>query len=304
MTTDSAPPTGVTLGYYAVGFFDLLGQQDYLRAMKNLPTPGDTDAFAKLGDDLKNTHGAVKMMRQLFAKFFELYTPKPPDDPSLTLEERAVFAKMISHPIQFQGFSDSMLAFMSVHDADEARLPTQGILGIFTSAGVTFLGSMLNGHPIRGGIDIGIGFEPEAGEIYGPALSRAYALESKIAQYPRVVVGEELVKWLTELGRQDVTDIFSRTSQNTANECLSCLTYDTDGVAIIDYLGPYFASLAAKAELDASPIHGAYETVKKFAARYKEEKNSQLAFRYASLRRYFEARMPLWQDHHGPKAES
>jgi len=37
MTTDSASPTGVTLGYYVVGFFDLLGQQDYLRAMRRLP---------------------------------------------------------------------------------------------------------------------------------------------------------------------------------------------------------------------------------------------------------------------------
>jgi hypothetical protein len=72
MTTASASSTSVTLEYYVVGFFDLLGQQGYLRAIKSLPTPDDTAAFAKLGDDLKNTHGAVKMMRQLFAKFFEL----------------------------------------------------------------------------------------------------------------------------------------------------------------------------------------------------------------------------------------
>jgi len=185
-----------------------------------------------------------------------------------------------------------------------ARMPTQGILGIFIAAGLTFLGSMLNGHPIRGGIEIGIGFEPDPGEIYGPALSRAYALESKTAQYPRVVVGDELVKFITALSQQEITDRCSIVSRNMANECVQCLTYDSDGVAIIDYLGPYFAGLAAKAELDASPIHGAYDTVKKFSSRYKDEKNSLLAFRYASLRRYFEARMPLWQDHHGPKAES
>jgi len=185
-----------------------------------------------------------------------------------------------------------------------ARMPTQGILGIFIAAGLTFLGSMLNGHPIRGGIEIGIGFEPDPGEIYGPALSRAYALESKTAQYPRVVVGDELVKFITALSQQEITDRCSIVSRNMANECVQCLTYDSDGVAIIDYLGPYFAGLAAKAELDASPIHGAYDTVKKFSSRYKDEKNSLLAFRYASLRRYFEARLLRWKDHTGPKTGS
>ncbi len=34
------------------------------------------------------------------------------------------------------------------------------------------------------------------GEIYGTALERAYVLESEVAKYPRIVIGDELWKYL------------------------------------------------------------------------------------------------------------
>ena len=48
------------------------------------------------------------------------------------------------------------------------------------------------GRPLRGGIDVGLGLEITADEVYGPALERAHYLESRLADYPCVLVGDEL----------------------------------------------------------------------------------------------------------------
>jgi hypothetical protein len=55
---------------------------------------------------------------------------------------------------------------------------------------------MSQGWPIRGGIELGLAMDIDNDDIYGPALARAYTLESKVAQYPRIVIGEELILYL------------------------------------------------------------------------------------------------------------
>jgi hypothetical protein len=193
-------------------------------------------------------------------------------------------------------FSDSLIVFMSLDSTKGAEVPTQGIMGIFAAAALTFLGCLHIGHPIRGGIDVGLGFEPTPGEIYGPALSRAYALESKVAQYPRIVIGEELVRCIGEIENQCSNDAYSSATHMVASHCMKAIEYDKDGLPFIDYLGPYFKDLISKSANDATFVDMAYDKVIGFGNKYKDERNSQLAFRYTLLRSYFEDRMPLWAD--------
>jgi len=49
---------------------------------------------------------------------------------------------------------------------------------------------------LRGGIDVGLATEIGPGEIYGTALERAYVLKSKEAEYQRIVIGDELCRYL------------------------------------------------------------------------------------------------------------
>lgn len=294
MTTES---DSLSLEYYVVGFFDLLGQQDFLRNLRSLPKKTDETALAKTREDLKNTYGAVLRMRKLFSDTFDTYAQrKLPDTGLLTPAQQHIYNRMNNNPIRFQGFSDSMIVFLSLHNTDEAKIHTRGILGIFAAAALTSIGSLAVGHPIRGGIDVGLGFQPSTNEIYGPALSRAYTLESNVANYPRIVVGEELIRYLNETGAQPATDEFSKMSIQVAANCIKCLAYDDDGIPFIDYLGPYFRTLIGDTAQDASFIDKAYDQVIKFSTRYKTAKNSQLAFRYTLLRNYFEDRLPLWAD--------
>jgi len=293
MTSDEQ--YSLTLEYYVAGFFDLLGQQEHLRNLRQLPGKDDASALARTREDLKNTYGAVLGMRKLFASAFDSYARKPLATDSFTPEQRAVYLQMNNNPIQFYGFSDSMLVFLSVRTTDAAKLPARGVLGIIVAAALTAIGTLGVGHPIRGGIDLGVGFQPKEGEFYGPALSRAYTLESRMADYPRIVVGDELITYLQQTHNNPASDAFATESKSIAGDCTNCLALDDDGMPFIDYLGPYFRQLLGKAG-DATFIDEAYQQVVRFANRFKQEKNSKLAFRYTLLRNYFEARLPLWAD--------
>jgi hypothetical protein len=295
MQDNTTEPNSFSYEYYAVGFFDLLGQQDHLRRLQHLPNKNDAAAIAKTREDLKNSYGAVMGMRKMFADTFRTYIRKPLPTDSLTPEQRATYLQMDNNPIKFQGFSDSMLVYLSLCNTENAKLHTRGILGILTAAALTFIGCLGIGHPIRGGIDLGPGFEPAENEFYGPALSRAYTLESKIANYPRIIVGDELIQYLTLTHNQSQTGPLAAESKNIAKTCITCLAYDDDGIPFVDYLGPYFRDLLATTD-GAKFINMAYNYVIQFSTRFKKEKNSQLAFRYTLLRNYFESRLPLWEN--------
>lgn len=200
----------INLGYYAVAFFDLLGQQDRLRNFRSLPNPNSPAEVDAARQTLPETYGAVTDMRKFFTNAFKSFSGarQKLDTSKLTPEQRKLFGQLTNNPIKTQQFSDSIVVYMSLRSSETAKLPTRGIYGILGGAATTFMACLSKGHPIRGGIDVGIAFEPTSGnEIYGPALSRAYALESRIANYPRIVIGEELVKFLESMRDHPPEDV-------------------------------------------------------------------------------------------------
>ncbi len=281
-------------GHYAVAFMDLLGQQDFLRnlhSVPNLDNPQEVDTIKK---HLENTYGAVTTMRKLFNTSFEAFSKRNTDLSKLTTDQRIKFKELTNNPIKFQSFSDSVVIFMPLR-TDTAKLPMRGIFGILGAAATVFTCSLANGHPIRGGIDVGLGMEITENEIYGPALSRAYTLESKIANYPRIIVGNELLRYLEITRDQEPIDETAIVAKKTAEDCIKCLAEDDDGHLFIDYLGEFYRDMFGEI-IDVSIIQKAYFHVMDFAAKYQKEKKSKLAFRYTLLRNYFENRLPLWKD--------
>src|SRR5689334_10635074 len=74
--TESRPIEGsasdtftISLQTYAVGFFDLLGQQERLRSL-TIPNKGDPAAIARTREDIRQTYGAVRGMREIFKDSF------------------------------------------------------------------------------------------------------------------------------------------------------------------------------------------------------------------------------------------
>jgi hypothetical protein len=278
-------------GYYLVAFFDLLGQQEELRQMHSLPNLAVETEVEKFSARVKQTYGAVKGMRTSFRSFFNSFTKSQVDTFQLDPAQRLIFEQCKSNDIKIQQFSDCIAIFMPLRD-DINKLPMRGVFGVLAAAATTFLSCLAYGQPVRGGIDVGLAIEIDNDEIYGPALSRAYNLESSVAQYPRVVIGEELIKYLNAHCNQEEKDIFSKISKESANACLKLLAIDDDGYPFIDYLGEYFKE-SMDETYNLEIIEKAYGFVMTESEKHKAQKNPKLAFKYTLLRNYFEERRTI-----------
>ena len=87
-----------------------------------------------------------------------------------------------------------------------------------------------------------------------------YELESKVAEYPRIVIGQERINYLTQLTNghkqlpeQDKEDI--DLCKLMATRCLKMIVQDLDGVPILDYLGKEFfqGAMLFLVEIPGSP---------------------------------------------------
>ena len=134
-----------------------------------------------------------------------------------------------------------------------------------------------------------------AGEIYGTALERAYLLECNVAQYPRIVIGEELWNYLNCVLREfgNRSDGLARAITAIAEKCIGLIAKDTDGQSILDYLGPVVLGNSVPAHKD-SIIRPAYEFVLAEQQRLAAAGNLKLVERYSLIRQYFESKLPLW----------
>lgn len=86
---------------------------------------------------------------------------------------------------------------------------------------------------IRGGITCGSLVHTDD-LIFGPAMNDAYYLESKVANYPRIVVGEKFEEFIEELGEDNLTYLVKQELIRNENETISyidCLALSTNKVA-------------------------------------------------------------------------
>lgn len=286
--------TKLGLGYHVVAFVDLMGQQELLRSLTKLPDEGNEEEYRELVSNLKDTYGAVKTMRESLQKFITSFEKQSIKPEGLPKEKKALFRELTNNPIRVHQFSDFVLAFLSLRSDQGAKLPMRGIYGILGASALTQLVSLASGHPIRGGIDLGVNLDIKHNEIYGASLARAYALESHIANYPRVVVGTELRNYLIQASMQSTNDEISKISSAMANSCLNMLAVDDDGYPFIDFLGEHFKDENEKLGFGNELVVKAYGFVLSSSAKFQEKQSSKLAFKYTLLRNYMESRLHLW----------
>ena len=274
------------MSYYLVAFIDMLGQQELLRNLKKLPDSNKPEENELFFETIKKTYGSVRAMQNSFADFFSGYSKRQPDEEGLTGKQKNIIKQLCNNPIKFQRFSDCIAISLSLRD-DVNKVPMRGIYGILGASAITFLTCLARGCPIRGGIDVGLGMEIRKNEIYGPSLSRAYTLESHIAQYPRLVLGEELIQYLHYHASVEPENEHETLRKITSQHCLDLLLTDDDGYPIVDYLGKNliadnYDELVAKA----------YKEILKKSVEFQKTKNTKLATRYSKLQGYFEKKVP------------
>jgi len=283
-----------SVGWYFVAFIDVLGQGHLLRGMRDLPEKTDKKEMAEFIALLKKTVGTVTGMRDLFNEFFKGLSRYEFDLSPFTPEQQKLLSQVKSNHLKSHMFSDSVILYFPLRD-DANKVPVGGVYAALAAAATTFIVMLASGHAIRGGIDVGVGIEISDTEVYGSALYRAYELERRTAQYPRIVLGDSLISYIQSKRSISRGDFFAAANKITAELCTKLIAVDTDGVPFLDYLGEGFKQNIAK---DSIPdiVKKAYDFVMQESSRCQEARDSKLAFRYTLLRNYFEARMHLWHN--------
>ena len=271
------------LGHHLVVFLDVLGQRDKFRGLKR---PANAQEEAEVTEVLRQTAGFVVELRTVFQKQFEAFEAGTPNMQRHTKE--------LLRP-SFIGFSDSFVASVPLREEGHELVPIVTVFSALSAACVVMLTALASKHPLRGGIDVGLATEIGPGEIYGTALERAYLLECRVAKYPRLVIGDELWRYLNaalaNFERQ--TTPVSKAITAIVKKTMQMIATDTDGQRILDYLGSVVVE-------NAGPDHGklmiqpAYNFVLAEQKRILAKGDPELIGRYVLLRNYFESRLAAW----------
>jgi hypothetical protein len=289
-TQDQSTQKDNLIGWHVVAFLDLLGQQDALRkvtALPNLERQEEVDAFKR---KVIEFYEPLKALRKWFGDSIISYMDGGIKD--RTSKEQEILQKFRSTPIFYRNLSDCVIVNIPLRD-DIGKFPGRAIFGILAASAITFISCISHKWAIRGGIDLGLAMELDGDEIYGPAIARAYALESKVAQYPRIVIGKELISYFKEMekviGNPDIS-IDDRVNAGVTIKSQELIAEDYDGQIIVDYLGVNIRNAFPHPEI----IHQAYKFIIEECVRHKKTGNSKLGFRYTLIRNYFESRLPEW----------
>ncbi|KAF0190798.1 MAG: hypothetical protein FD165_2356 [Gammaproteobacteria bacterium] len=273
---------------YCVSFIDLLGQREALHGQGLLPvlnTDADREAFLTI---IRESIGAIiRLQRDAETMVKRVIEPDPnsPFRSTLSDEERVTWDAMQFTRLTTQRWSDGLVSFVSLGDRDIKCL-MNGIYSIFCLSGTLCFLGLTRGKPVRGAIDVAWGMELHVGELYGPAVVRAYELESEVAQYPRIVVSSRTIQFLQACSRNTDTDPFSRFNRALADLCLKMLIPDADGSWTLHYLGESFRWSVTQ-DNHVVLYNEAYAFVMAQLRKHQDSGNSKLAFRYSHLMGYF-----------------
>jgi len=280
--------TDIIAANYCISFVDLLGQRDEYKGEGFLPIfKNNKDRerfFKKIKKTIKPIYNLQKdasnMMKSAF-KHEDFLRGKLP----LTLQEAR--EKMSEVKLKQQRWSDGLVFFVSLQ-AGDVKCPIGGIFYLFGFVGTLFFLGLCKKRPLRGSIDIAWGVELNPGEIYGAAVATAYELESEIAQYPRIVIGERTVEYLTVEMNSPASGVYNRFNSVLAKLCLDMIDIDFDGNYILDYLGKGFKESITK-QIHDKLFHRAFKFVTEQLALWKKKKDTKLSMRYSHLFSYFQA---------------
>ena len=272
------------LEHHLVAFLDVLGQREKFKALK---LPQTESQVADVTESLRQTAGFVLELRRVFEQRFTSFESGLTNLKGHTTE-----------PIRpkFVGFSDSFVISVPLGRHGSELVPIVSVFSALSAAATVMLTSLASRHPLRGGIDVGLAAEMGPAVIYGSALERAYLLECKEAEYPRIVIGDELCRYLDAalINFQGQATPEARSITAIIVKIREWITIDSDGKKILDYLGPAMAELARSGDERRRAIKPIYEFVLAEQKQINEANNIKLIPRYQAFRHYVEARLPLW----------
>lgn len=276
---------------YLVSFVDILGQRSVLREIKGIPA--NEEEKAVFISNIKKTIVKVEVLRRAFKNYFTSAQSHTPNTDLVSPEDRDEFIACQKSEAYFYGFSDSIIIAVPLMSTDENCTAINGVFSSFiATSGIGLLGLASN-IILRGGLDVGVATEIEEKEIYGPALERAYFLESNMAEYPRFVVGKDLIQYILWVENQEYKTRLGFVAKNVAKKCREMIVQDGDGNFMLDFMGK-ISKESADNSIGTDVVKQVWDLVVSQYKEYSESDNHKLASRYFRLLRYVESRIKLW----------
>ena len=290
--TEEIKQDHVSVGHYAVAFLDLLSQKDRLAKLNELPQ--NDKQMHEFIINLKKSVGVVDMFRKAMIASIAV-TELPLLNGAMTSDPRfsCLWSDVYKIKIRHKFFSDCFVLWVPLR-SDQGGIPVAAVFHLMQSVSYVFSVALGLGHTCRGGIDIGVAGEFFAGEIYGPALSNAYRLESEKANYPRIVIGKSLQKYLAieRPSSHQAQEIPSIVRRKINQSCSDLIATDQDGQYILDYFG-----LGAAQMMGAHSL-GLYDKALLFClsqiSEFSDAANTKLLSKYTLLHQYLRSREYLW----------
>lgn len=299
MATSKEQPTTprgngeVTIGWYVVALVDFLGQSSELAKWDFVPDDTGTEAWVPA---VRKTYGRVLRWRKEFNQRYAAYVQNllQFDDryaSSVPVELRRQFVESGKTTIHKRHFSDTLMVYSPLQNK-LGYWQISNVLGMIAACGAFMLGGLCSGTPFRGAIEAGVlthfPADPDGcpGDPYGPALAKAHYLESKIADYPRIVVGPGVLRYLDWLEGRPGHDALTETNRDAAKLCRGYIAKDADGRWIVDYLNQAFATAGGRGNL-RSLQEQAFAFVQSELGRFRQEEDEKLTKRYERLEAYF-----------------
>ena len=279
--------------HYLVVFFDHLGQRERLRKITGIPTnEKEKEKFIEI---TRESIGRVLQIRETFNNYFQSSTLYQPDSNLVPPEYRDEFlASQKCAELNFYGMSDAIIIAVPLKNDDDNCSAVNGIYQtLIAVCGIALLSLSYFKVSMRAGIDIGIATQIDEKEIYGPALESAYKLECNFAEYPRLLVGRELINYLFWVETRKCSTKIGLVAKEMAKFCRRMIIQDTDGRYMLDFLGKIIKE-SSDGAIDKNTVTLAFDFVVSQYEKYVKEENEKLASRYYRLLRYFHSRKKIW----------
>lgn len=280
---------------YLVIYLDHLGQGERLRKITGIPT---TDEKRQIFiENITESFGRVRYIRDNFRTYFELWKSSKYDIDAVSIEHQSTLLMALKNPkLILYGLSNAVVIAVPLMSNDESESCTamNGVRSALLAVCQLALLAFSSKIPIRAGIDIGIAAEFSPNEIYGSALLSAYDIESKLAEYPRFLIGKELINYLFWVENKRYDAQLGSIAQAGAKFCQRLIIQDTDGRFMLDFLGNVIKEVSGDS-LHKEDFISALEFVTSQYEKYLKEDNELLASRYYRLLRYFNSRKSIWE---------
>lgn len=291
--------------FYMVGLVDILGQQDSLNKFTAIPASRDDADSPKFVGHIKDTIEKARRFRIVITDLNKnlsgnIQIPKALkanwDNTQETLAE-----KYFSRDVKVQFFSDLAVLKINLFDNPQnQRFKIMSVVSLFQQLSIAMLTCLAAHIPLRGAIDVGICAELSDNDLYGQAVSRAYDLESKEADYPRILLGNPFMGYLKSfediLNNNAVAVQEKRIVEQLLKYILEHIEVDSDGKAILSYLSPVVLSSYAQSKdtLNEALIH-ASDFIQGEIDKHEANKGAKLFCRYKKLKAYFQ-RHNCWRE--------